>query len=108
MFVEDQRVSIEPRSPRPEEPNFDIGWEHNEIVYVGEVKSLTQTNEERQLRLGLGQLLRYRSLLRDEQGRDVRAVLVAEREPTDPTWGALCRELGVTLVSGPTFENIVG
>jgi hypothetical protein len=77
---------IEPRSPRADESNFDLAWERNGVVYVAEVKSITPQNEERQLRLGLGQVLRYRSLLRTV-GHDVRAVLVAENEPQDQSNG---------------------
>lgn len=45
---------ISPRSPAPAEPDYDLAWEVGNIVYVAEVKSVTNRNEERQLRLGLG------------------------------------------------------
>lgn len=95
---------ITPRSPRGDEPNFDLAWQDNDIVYVAEVKSITDANEERQLRLGLGQVLRYRHLL----GRthpQVRGVLAAERAPRDATWQELCAALGIALVAGPNFEG---
>jgi hypothetical protein len=38
---------------------FDIAWEVDDAVFVGEAKSLAGKNEERQLCLGLGQVLRY-------------------------------------------------
>jgi hypothetical protein len=95
-----REAGIEPRSPRPDEPNFDLAWERDGIVYVAEVKSLGPTNEERQLRLGLGQVLRYRVLLKDQRQTEVRAVLVTEREPRDPSWRALCDSLAVTLTTG--------
>jgi hypothetical protein len=91
-----------PRSPRADEPNFDLAWQHDGVVYVAEVKSTTPRNEERQLRLGLGQVLRYQSLLR-RQGFEVRSVLVAEHAPRDLSWQVLCEELGVILV---TPENL--
>jgi hypothetical protein len=47
-----------PRSPRPGEPNFDLAWENDGAVYVAEVRSITDRNEEKRLRLGLGQILR--------------------------------------------------
>jgi hypothetical protein len=47
-----------PRSPAATDPNFDIAWEHNGAFYVAEVKSTTPENEEKQLRLVLGQVLR--------------------------------------------------
>jgi hypothetical protein len=64
---------------------------------VAEVKSLTEANEERQLRLGLGQVLRYRHLLA-ARGRSTRAVLMLERRPVDESWLDLCRELQVIVV----------
>jgi hypothetical protein len=87
---------LNPRSPRPDEPNFDLAWVNQKVSWIAEVKSLTKANEEKQLRLGLGQLLRYRQVLSSKG--PVRAVLVAERQPTDETWEALCRELNVMLL----------
>lgn len=54
-------------------------------VWVTEVKSLTEQNEEQQLRLGLGQVLRYRDVLRS-QFDDVTAVLAVERAPETVMW----------------------
>lgn len=51
-------LGFEPRSPRPGEPNFDVAWRCGSRIFVAEVKSLTNRNEEKQLRLGLGQVLR--------------------------------------------------
>ncbi len=41
-----------------------ILWLNGEEAWVAEVKSLTTTNEEPQLRLGLGQVLIYRQRLK--------------------------------------------
>jgi hypothetical protein len=98
-------AGIAPRSPRADEPNFDLAWERDGVAYVAEVKSITRANEERQLRLGLGQVLRYRGLLR-ERLEEVRAVLVAEHEPSDPSWRKLCEEVDVSLVVPPHFEGL--
>lgn len=98
-------AGIDPRSPRPDEPDFDLAWRHNEIVFVAEVKSTTPANEERQLRLGLGQVLRYRALL-CRRYQDVRAVLVAEQQPVDQSWIELCHELDVFLVWPETFAKL--
>jgi hypothetical protein len=49
------------------------------------------------MRLGLGQLLRYRHAL-SAGGTTVHATLYAERRPADPQWSVLCQSLGVTLV----------
>jgi hypothetical protein len=101
-----EAAGSEPRSPQPGDPNFDIAWERGGMVYVAEVKSVTSLNEERQLRLGLGQVLRYRDLLRAAGRTDVQAVLVTEREPRDASWKRLCSELGVALTHPPDFASL--
>jgi hypothetical protein len=86
-----------PRSPRGE-PNFDLAWDEPDgPTVVVEVKSVTAANAERQLRLGLGQVLRYRQLLGGD-GRDVRAVLALSAAPADSRWLDLCRSHGVGLI----------
>jgi hypothetical protein len=99
-------AGLEPRSPRPDEPNFDLAWQRDGTVFVAEVKSITPANEERQLRLGLGQVLRYRALL-GQHHADVQAVLAAESEPTDPSWIELCEELEVILAWPNAFAKLV-
>jgi hypothetical protein len=97
------RRGLEPRSPRPEEPNFDLAWVEGETTWVAEVKSTTASNEEKQLRLGLGQVLRYRQLLARD-GHAARAVLAVEREPKDGRWIDLCFDLQVSLVWPGHFD----
>ncbi len=84
----------------PESPNgstfFDLAWREGDVLWVAEVKSLTTANEERQLRLGLGQVLRYRQLL-SGQAREVRAMLYIERRPRDDAWIEVCESVGVVL-----------
>jgi len=70
---------------------------------VAEVKSLTAANEEKQLRLGLGQVLRYAHQL-DRQAGTV-PVLVVERIPRDSSWERLCEKLGVVLVWPDVFAE---
>lgn len=93
-----------PRSPQPGEPNFDVCWDSPSALCVVEVKSITDENEERQLRLGLGQVLRYRALLQTPV-RPVRAIVMAERRPKDAGWHSLCQELGVALVWPKLIEE---
>ena len=83
---------------------FDLGWDWNGVLNVLEVKSLTKANEERQLRLGLGQVLRYRDLVR-VGGAAAKAWLVTERPPTDESWGRLCADLDVALTWPTGFED---
>jgi len=86
-----------PLSPVAGGPNFDLAWELDSEVWVAEVKSCTTRNQENQLRLGLGQVLRYRSLLSRTLGAPVRALLMVERKPVDPFWMDLCHDVGVDL-----------
>jgi hypothetical protein len=100
-----RRAGIMPVAPAPDGPNFDVAWEHGGVLYVAEVKSITDKNEERQLRLGLGQVVRYRSLLAAQAAQPVRGVLVPERAPRDERWRTTCLEVGVVLVAG---EELAG
>jgi hypothetical protein len=94
---------IKPRSPQLGEPNFDIAWTEDH-VFVAEVKSLTHSNEEKQLRLGLGQVLRYQHLLMQKYTK-VQAVLMIEREPSDYTWISLCESLDILLIWPSIMAN---
>lgn len=92
-----EELDFDPRSPGPLDPPWDLLWLNNGTAWVAEVKSLTRANEDRQLRLGLGQVLIYRQrLLRTYQS--VRAVLMVEWQPVDPDWHALCDSLNVMLL----------
>ena len=98
-------AGIEPRRGLPPGPNFDLAWQKDGTVFVAEVKSITAENEEHQLRVGLGQVLRYRQRL-SALGHDrVVAVLVPERQPRDPSWRELCQDLGVVLLCRNEFER---
>jgi hypothetical protein len=97
---------LDPRSPTRGEPNFDLAWTSGSELWVAEIKSITDDNEERQLRMGLGQILRYRHDLRKE-GWTVRGVIVAEREPSDPGWRDVASAVDVVLVSPSTWESIL-
>ena len=83
---------------------FDIAWRWHGL-HVGEVKSLNARNEEKQLRLGLGQVLRYRDLLiRGGDWNDVRPWLIVEREPRDRGWHDLCESLVIHLAWPNVFD----
>jgi hypothetical protein len=98
-------AGIEPRRGLLPGPNFDLAWQKDGTVFVAEVKSITAGNEEHQLRVGLGQVLRYRQRL-SALGHDrVVAVLVPERQPRDPSWRELCQDLGVVLLCRNEFER---
>lgn len=95
VFLTNQGIS--PRSPAAGEPSYDLAWEFGDRLAIAEVKSITHDNAERQLRLGLGQVLRYRHLLA-RPGFTTRAVLVASERPRDDSWMSLCDHLGVVFV----------
>jgi hypothetical protein len=93
-------AGTEPRSRLAHEPNFDLAWEAGGTVFVAEIKSITDRNEEGQLRLGLGQVLRNKQRLELLGHENVVAVLVPERSPNDPSWHDLCDQVGVVLLGG--------
>jgi hypothetical protein len=84
----------------PGDPVFDLLLDRDAEatpVVVIEVKSTTATHEEKQLRLALGQVLRYRQLLQ-RGANDVVAFIAVEQPPRDPSWTELCANFGVSLV----------
>jgi hypothetical protein len=93
-------------SPGPGEPDFDLAWVRSGVSFVAEVKSLTDGNEDRQLRLGLGQVLDYQELMAAFRP-GVRAVLALERQPRDGRWLALCERHRVILVWPDTFPVLL-
>jgi hypothetical protein len=93
------------RTPRADEPLYDLAWMAGDTLYVAEVKSLTAANEERQLRLGLGQVLRYAHPLTG-RARHVQPILAVEREPAGRSWVILCERLGIWLVWPPSFARL--
>lgn len=49
------QAGLVPKSPAPGEPEFDIAWEDGGSLCIAEVKSMSHANEEKQLRLAVGQ-----------------------------------------------------
>jgi hypothetical protein len=92
-----QTCGLEPLLPGSAGPSYDLAWETETAIFVAEVKSLTLANEERQLRLGLGQVLRYWHAL-SNRPKPVIAVLAVEERPADESWLALADRLGVWLL----------
>lgn len=87
-----------PLSPKEGEPDFDIAWKRAEALFVCEVKSLLPENEERQLRLAIGQVIRYRQKLTSMGHEPVMAVVAAEKPPEDNSWNELCDDEGILLI----------
>jgi hypothetical protein len=95
---------LDPLSPGPTDPDFDLAWLDGDTLVLAEVKSITAGNEVKQLRLGLGQLLDYLDQARRSR-ENVRGLLAIEASPSDPRWSELCQRHGVTLVWPPNFEE---
>lgn len=105
LAAEVEAAGFTPRRPAPDEPDYDLAWRSDGAIYVAEVKSLTPQNEERQLRMAIGQVVRYRHQLR-ERG-PVYAVVAVEREPSDAAWLDICDEHGLILCWPETFAQAV-
>ena len=76
---------------------------------MAEIKSMTGTDEAKQLRLALGQILRYSHFLAAR--RPIRKIIACEHEPADESWSNLCGSLEVELIWPPfglTFRQNAG
>jgi hypothetical protein len=92
----------------PGDPPFDVLLTRDDAAseLVVEAKSTTDVNEEKQLRLALGQVRRHRQVLRSG-GAVVDAMIAIERKPSDASWIVLCTELGVSLAWPQTFREVL-
>ena len=97
-----------PQSPLSTDPQFDLAWiGPGDALWIAEVKSLTALNEERQMRLALGQVLRYCDLAGTVDGSGIVPVVVPERRPTDPSWMRLCAGLGVRVAWPGYWDELI-
>ncbi|MCF2526107.1 hypothetical protein [Yinghuangia soli] len=85
-------------------PRFDIGWAHDDEVFIGEVKSLSGTGEDQQIRLGIGQILDYAHQAQAAGTAScVTPVLVLEKQPASSRWIPLAAAHGILLTWAPEF-----
>jgi hypothetical protein len=91
-------MGLVPPSPGANEPDYDIDWKVKDSFFVCEVKSLSPTTEERQLRIGLGQVIRYRQKLNAGGYEPVRALIATEIAPQDQSWNELCEKENIILI----------
>jgi hypothetical protein len=98
-------LGTEPLSPGRDDPEFDVAWKQAEMFYVCEVKSITAINEERQLRMAIGQVIRYRQKLAAKGHEPITAVIATERQPSDSSWQELCEHEGIVLLWPHVAEN---
>ncbi|GAA3822862.1 hypothetical protein FNH04_24360 [Streptomyces phyllanthi] len=88
-------------------PRFDAGWAVGKELFVAEVKSLTGTSQDQQIRLGIGQVLDYAHQLRSmASGWSIRPVLVLEKQPADDRWTSLAEAIGIQLTWAPGFQGV--
>jgi hypothetical protein len=92
-----------PLSPGMTDAKFDLAFWDNSTLFVAEVKSCTEDNLESQLRLGLGQILRYTHQLR-QTNPVVKPVLVTQLEPP-ADWRPLLTDLGVASIHEGDLES---
>ncbi|WP_106296392.1 hypothetical protein [Knoellia remsis] len=100
-----------PLSPHGGDEPFDVAWVADGVLHICEVKSLTQANQESQLRLGLGQLLGYLYRTKAEHWPGIdrkRGVLAVEGAPKHLDWVDVCAEHGVTLTWPEHFSELFG
>ena len=89
--------------PAAGDPKFDIAWKPRGRFVVCEVKSSTPTNARQQLRLGLGQVLEYRSALTALLSIEVVAAISCEEPPPAETRRAIT-SAGVRLLLKESLE----
>jgi hypothetical protein len=99
-------AGLTPLAHGPTGPFFDLAWAAADVLTVIEVKNLTDDNEVRQLRMGLGQVLDYADIF-TRRGLGVRAGLYVEHRPADRRWSELAAGAGVTL-AWPGAESRFG
>lgn len=76
------------------QPQFDIAWLAKGVHYLGEVKSITPANFVHQVRLAVGQVLRYRW----ELGGSMEPVVVISAPPLDDSWRSFLSDIDVSFV----------
>lgn len=87
-------------------PFFDVVWNDGRTTTIVEVKSLTTTNEASQIRLGLGQILDYKSMLLTRGIKSVKGAICLPHAPSSRRYIALCQSVGVHLSWPPTFRAL--
>jgi len=99
-----KELGMTAHSPRLGGPAFDVAFTDGDgTVFVVEVKSATAENLELQLRLGLGQVLKYAHQLSEHSSRVV-PIMALEMRP-DELWGGLLSSLGVGLIVAGSAQS---
>lgn len=101
-----EQAGLTPLRPAPHEPQYDLAWQRGNELWIAEVKSTTASNEIRQVRAAIGQVLHYRSEL-GTADRVVRAAIATEHPVNDATLIEACRTASIVLTSPPEFGHFI-
>lgn len=96
---------LDPLSPCPQDPQFDLAWHQGSTLTVVEVKSTTENNEVHQVRLAIGQIMEYASILSSVHNQ-VRPAIAVERPISRCSLITVCEQAGVTLVWPGHFADL--
>jgi hypothetical protein len=94
---------VEPDSPQPWQPRFDLGFEHEGRRFVVEVKGGDPVTPQ-QIRLAVGQVLEYRRLLSESESAEFTPVILVESTPPHP-WPVLAADLGISLLRADELDG---
>lgn len=94
-------------------PRVDAAWKsasESGLLFIAEVKSLSDGREVDQIRLGMGQLADYATAVRRNPPAGItklRPVLILSREPSDVGhWLESCRSIDQVLTWAPDFVGL--
>lgn len=87
---------LQPMSPRPWDPQFDIAWRSKQGLVVCEVKTGCEESRE-QVRLGMGQVVEYRQVLHDRGETPVLAALAMDSR-ADALTRRVAQSLAIVLI----------
>lgn len=101
-----EEAGLTPLRPAPHEPQYDLAWQHGDELWIAEVKSTTASNEVRQVRAAIGQVLHYRSELATAD-RTVRTVVATEHPVNDWALIEACRTANIALTCPAEFSQLI-
>lgn len=83
----------------------DLAWRTADTLVVVEVKSINEENESHQVRLGLGQVIDYRTAL-ECTDQPIRAIVAVSGPARSGRWPTVCETSRVEFVDPPTFGTL--
>jgi len=102
-----EKSGLHPLDPVTKDCWYDLAWERSKSVWVAEAKTLSNLNEVQQIRLGIGQLLDYRTRLRlRHPTKTIRMILVVSRRPVSDHLIDVCDEVQVEVVWPDVFASL--